>query len=184
MYAGPSLQHRPTIQSENVVLRRPQVFDTKEIADILNDWQVAKCLSHVPYPYTLVDAHFFLDHIVPNEWVWAINESGSPKLIGSVSLMPRDGSDVAELGYWLSRDYWGRGLITEAARLVVDYGFKSLQLACITSGCFKDNVASARVLEKLGFVANGRSKRPGPARSGDLPGIDMVLHPPDVQAMR
>jgi ribosomal-protein-alanine N-acetyltransferase len=59
--------------------------------------------------------------------------------------------DVAELGYWLGTPWHGRGLTTEAARAVLHFGFADLGLHKITVGCITENVASRRVIEKLGF---------------------------------
>jgi [ribosomal protein S5]-alanine N-acetyltransferase len=64
--------------------------------------------------------------------------------------------DRAELGYWLAPPLWGRGLITEAARAVVDFGFATLGLHKITVGCLDGNQGSQRVIEKLGFRFVGR----------------------------
>lgn len=59
--------------------------------------------------------------------------------------------DRAELGYWLAPALHGRGLMTEAARAVVDFAFRTLGLHKVTVGCFEENAASRRVIEKLGF---------------------------------
>jgi [ribosomal protein S5]-alanine N-acetyltransferase len=59
--------------------------------------------------------------------------------------------DRAELGYWLASALHGRGLCSAAARAVVDFGFATLALHKITVGCFEENVASRRVIEKTGF---------------------------------
>ncbi|VWX50531.1 hypothetical protein NOVOSPHI9U_290051 [Novosphingobium sp. 9U] len=114
-----------------------------------------------------------------NEWVWAVNLPGSAALIGAVSLMPRERQDVAELGYWLSPDYWNQGLMTEAALLVISYGFEGLGLTAITSGCFQDNTASARVLAKLGFVETRRVKRPGALGHDDVNSVEVILQAPE-----
>lgn len=157
-------------------MRCPVPDDADAIVTILSDPLVARHLSLIPNPYTLADAVFFLEHIVPNEWVWAINLPGSAKLIGVVSLMPQECHDVAELGYWLSPSFWNQGLITEAARLVVTYGFEVLGLAAVTSGCFQDNKASARVLAKLGFNETRRAKRPGALGHNDVESIEVTLY--------
>ena len=68
---------------------------------------------------------FFLDHVVPAEWVWAITLRGSDTLLGAIGLTPEEGVAAAELGYWLSPAHWGNGITTEAARAVVAFGFES-----------------------------------------------------------
>jgi ribosomal-protein-alanine N-acetyltransferase len=64
--------------------------------------------------------------------------------------------DRAEMGYWLAPRLAGQGLMSEAAQAVLAWGFESLGLHKISVGCIEDNVASRRVIEKLGFRFVGR----------------------------
>jgi len=66
--------------------------------------------------------------------------------------------DRAELGYWLAPRLAGQGLMTEAASAVIDWGFESLGLHKVTIGCIEENVASKRVIEKLGLRLVGRQE--------------------------
>ena len=61
----------------------------------------------------------------------------------------------AELIYWLGKDFWGNGYMTEAARRMIQFGFEELGLERISVGCFARNKASARIIEKLGFTPEG-----------------------------
>jgi RimJ/RimL family protein N-acetyltransferase len=61
----------------------------------------------------------------------------------------------AELIYWLGKEFWGKGYMTEAARRMVQFGFEELGLERISVGCFARNKASARIIEKLGFTPEG-----------------------------
>ena len=175
---------RPTLTTERLVLRRPAARDADAIVATVGDAEVARRLSRVPHPYRPADAAFFLDEIVPFEWTWAITQRGaitakdSDTLIGSVGLTPGETADTAELGYWLARPCWGRGLVTEAARVVVGFGFNTLRLPAITSGYFANNPASGRVLEKLGFVETGRAMRPCLAQGREVPSVEMRLPAP------
>lgn len=128
----------------------------------------------MPHPYGAADASFFLEQVVPNEWCWAITLRGTDALIGAVALTP-ERSGAAELGYWLSRDHWGRGIVTEAAAAVLRHGIDQLRLTDVTSGFFASNPASGRVLAKLGFVRTGGGMRPCLAAGRDVPSIEMRL---------
>lgn len=90
---------------------------------------------------------------------FAIVIDGEPR--GGIGL--ELGTDIrrrsAELGYWLSPPYWGRGVMTEAVIAVTDYGFATFDLEHIFAGLFVHNGGSARVLEKAGFVLEGRLRR-------------------------
>ena len=61
-------------------------------------------------------------------------------------------SKAAEIGYWLGEPFWGRGIVTDAVRAVVPVAFGTFDIARIQAGIFSENPASARVLEKCGFV--------------------------------
>lgn len=94
--------------------------------------------------------------------VWAIEHDG--RAIGTVGLngirweLRALRTDRAELGYWLARAHWGKGLMTEAAYAAVRFGFETLGLHKITVGCFPDNPGSRRVIEKLGFRYVGQPR--------------------------
>ena len=172
---GPHLDQRPEMATERLLLRRPNDGDVDAIVSIVGDWEVARRLARIPHPYGPANAGFFLKQIVPSEWVWAITLQGSDALVGAVGLTPEENVDTAELGYWLSRAHWGQGIATEAAQAVVSFGLRTLGLPYITSGYFEENPVSGRVLEKLGFVETGRTRRPCLATGTDVPSIEMRL---------
>ena len=88
--------------------------------------------------------------------LWAIELSSTQEMIGTCCLFNADAtSKHAEIGFGLHRAFWGKGLMTEAARAVVDCGFDLLQLHRIEAEIDPRNAASARVLERLGFVREG-----------------------------
>lgn len=91
-----------------------------------------------------------------NTFAVCLRESGEP--IGCIGLMTGEaasielGADEAEIGYWLGAPFWGRGLMTEAANAIIDYGFEMLGLKCIKCGYFDGNARSYGVQKKCGFV--------------------------------
>ena len=79
------------------------------------------------------------------------------QLIGNCGIRNASASaHEADIGYELSPDHWGHGYATEAARAVVQFGFAELKVHRIGAWCIADNVASVRVLEKLGLKLEGR----------------------------
>lgn len=150
-----SLGNRPDLATERLFLRRPDDRDIDAIVDVVGNWEVARRLARVPHPYGPADARFFLDYVVPAEWVWAVTLRGSDTLLGAIGVTPEEGTDAAELGYWLFPAQWRSGITTEAAWAVVAFGFERLGLPIITSGDFEDNPPSGRVLRKLGFMETG-----------------------------
>jgi RimJ/RimL family protein N-acetyltransferase len=175
MNHGLFLSERPKLVTERLSMRRPNDGDVGAIVSIVGDWEVASRLARVPHPYSPTDARFFLDQVVPAEWVWAVTLKGSNELVGTIGLTPEKSTDTAELGYWLSPRLWSQGITTEAARAVVSFGFETLGLPCLTSGYFENNRASGRVLEKLGFFETGRVMRPCLAAGGEVRSVRMQL---------
>ncbi|WP_322170845.1 GNAT family N-acetyltransferase [Acutalibacter caecimuris] len=89
----------------------------------------------------------------------AIEHKATGRVIGSIGIMS-DGhrpkiENCKSLGYVLGKDYWGQGLMTEAARSVVDYAFQTMKLRLLTITHYTINQRSRRVIEKLGFVYEG-----------------------------
>ncbi len=154
-------------------LRRPVEHDVGAIISIAGDWEVARRLARVPHPYRAADAQFFLRHVVPNEPTWVLVWRETSRVVGVMSLAPAPGERSAELGYYIARDQWGRGLATEAGLEITRVGFESFGCLKLTSGYHADNPASGRVLAKLGFSIVGTSIRPCLAEGKDKPSVDV-----------
>ena len=116
--------------------------------------------TSVPTPFTRADA----DELIAatragwqtgDRLSWAVREQGM--LVGIVGLYRVDGKGSGELGYWLAAPARGRGLLTEAARTALDWGFSAdgAALARIEWHAVVGNTASARVAERLGFRFEG-----------------------------
>jgi ribosomal-protein-alanine N-acetyltransferase len=86
----------------------------------------------------------------------AVVTADDGRLVGSVGLYLAPADEQAMLGYCYHPDAWGRGLATEAAETMLDFGFGVLLLHRIWAGCDPDNVGSVRVLEKIGMTREGR----------------------------
>jgi RimJ/RimL family protein N-acetyltransferase len=154
-------------------LRRPVEQDADAIISIAGDWEVARRLARVPHPYTDADVRFFFSHVVANEPTWAILWRATRRVIGMVSLVPAPDGRSAELGYYIARDHWGRGVATEAALAVTRVGFESFGYLKLTSGYQTDNPASGRVLAKLGFTIVGTASRPCLAEGADKSSVEV-----------
>jgi RimJ/RimL family protein N-acetyltransferase len=158
-------------------LRRPVERDADAIISIAGDWEVARRLARVPHPYTDIDVRFFFNHVVPNEPTWAILWRQTRELIGMMGLAPAPDGRSAELGYYIARDHWGRGVATEAALAITRVGFESFGYLKLTSGYHADNPASGRVLAKLGFTIVGTSNRPCLAEGKDKSSVEVEWVP-------
>ncbi len=91
----------------------------------------------------------------PHTFAVVLKETGEP--VGSIGLKLDDACKLcishteSEIGYWLGVPYWGQGIIPEAVRKIIQYGFEVLRLERIWCVCFEGNTKSKRVQEKCGF---------------------------------
>jgi RimJ/RimL family protein N-acetyltransferase len=114
-----------------------------------------------PHPYLEPHGRQFLEHVsqLSSPTVWAIEMNG--EAVGGIGLEPL--TDVerisAEIGYWLGEPHWGRGVMTEVLRGVTRYAFAHYDLTRIFALPFADNPGSIRVLEKAGYVIEGRLRQ-------------------------
>ena len=96
------------------------------------------------------------------EGMWAVIWKESGEAIGCVGYLPASASnlkiaeDQAEVGYWIARPYWGKGICTEALQMVIDYCFNEKCFTTLRGDYFPSNPASGRVMEKCGFVYTGK----------------------------
>lgn len=114
-----------------------------------------------PHPYTMKDAKGWIEQTGKESPVtnFAIEVDG--QAVGAVGLMLQ--TDIfrrtAEIGYWLGEEFWGRGIVTEAVRATVEYGFANFDIARIFAGVLEWNKGSMRVLEKAGFQFEVRMRK-------------------------
>ncbi|GAB4544795.1 MAG: GNAT family N-acetyltransferase [Pleurocapsa sp.] len=110
-----------------------------------------------PYPYTQKDAQWWVEiGATANNRVNKVIEYQG-EFVGSVGVTPQTGwkSHLAEIGYWLGEEYWGRGIATEALRIMTDYATSELKYQKLFAGVFAPNRASMKVLEKCGYQLEG-----------------------------
>ena len=107
-----------------------------------------------PHPYTRANASIFLKAATSAAEPSNLAIEVEGEAAGAIGYVP--GMDVerysAEIGYWLGESYWGRGIASEALLLVTDHVFTTANLLRLFALPFADNLASARVLEKAGYV--------------------------------
>lgn len=111
-----------------------------------------------PHPYTLENARAFLKLAADQQPATFFALANSQEAIGAIGISLHQ--DVhrltAELGYWLGESFWGKGIMTEAVQLFTEEVFKLFNLVRIYAEPFAYNQASCRVLEKAGFLFEGR----------------------------
>lgn len=138
----------------NFKLRKWNSNDLDSLVEYADNWEIAKNLTDkYPHPYTRVAGEQFIKFASSSSnHIYAIDINGVA--CGGIGLHPQE--DIhrknAELGYWLAEPFWGKGIMTEAVKLMIDYGFKNIDIDRIYAIPFGSNIGSQKVLEKLGFI--------------------------------
>jgi ribosomal-protein-alanine N-acetyltransferase len=145
----------PTIRREKYLLRPWDPSDARSLVKHANNAKIARNLRDgFPYPYTTKDATQWLKMVKENktDMILAIEVKG--EAAGGIGLHSM--KDVyrynAELGYWLSEQYWGMGIISDAIGVVVDHAFTHTRWLRVFANIYEYNTPSMRVLEKNGFT--------------------------------
>jgi len=140
-------------------LRPYRVDDALALQHEADDFLVARWMTQrFPHPYTMRDAQEWVAHAVAEtDGTYLVIEVDGA-LAGGLGVEPlgSERNGVAMFGYWLGRSYWGRGIATEAAKMLADHALTMGGLRRLEASVFVENLASIRVLEKCGFTLEGR----------------------------
>jgi ribosomal-protein-alanine N-acetyltransferase len=143
----------------HATVRQWRLSDAPTLTRHANNPRVARNLRDAfPHPYTIVDAHRFLEAVAAQnpETFFCIAVDDEP--VGGIGFTLHDDVErySAEIGYWLSERHWGRGIVSEALAAVTRYAMDTHELHRVYAAPYAWNVASARVLQKAGYVFEGR----------------------------
>lgn len=149
------------LKGRRIVLRPLKMSDAKDIYLNIQDKRIAENTLSIPWPYKLKDAKNFILKAQKTlgqrkDFTFGIELNNTKEIIGCIGLHKVNFEHKnAEIGYWLSSNYWNQGIMTEAGRLILKFAFKKLKLHRVYGFAFSDNPASQKVLEKLGFKKEG-----------------------------
>lgn len=144
------------------ILRPLAESDAPSIARHANNRKIwLNVRDRFPHPYAFGDAVEFIQKARESEQevIFAIAVNGAA--VGTIGLMLKEDVDrvSAEIGYWLGEEYWGQGIASEAVQAATSYGITHHQLTRVFAYTFEWNPASGRVLEKAGYILEGRLRR-------------------------
>jgi RimJ/RimL family protein N-acetyltransferase len=150
----------PSLDTPRLVLRPYSLADVPDLVRLAGSREVAATTLRVPHPYREQDAVDFIvssnaDFALERRARFAVTQRDGGDFCGGVGLRIERWQQQAELGYWLGVPYWGKGYATECARAVVRFGFETLKLHRIFASHFAHNLASGRVLRKVGMQYEG-----------------------------
>lgn len=164
------------LATERLTLRPLRAADAEELHRVVNDWEVVRMLSRLPFPYP---------RQLTDEWIASTaqqiaggtgyhlaitgEEAGQEMIVGCIGLRldvkPRTGN----LGYWVGRRFWGHGVATEAAARLSRWALANLDIDRLEAHVAEDNAASAAVLRRVGFRMTGTGRERFLARGGEHP---------------
>jgi RimJ/RimL family protein N-acetyltransferase len=153
----------PYLKGEKINLRRVRKPDANSIYKYVKDKEIAR-YTFIPHPYLHSDAYTFIRFChrkirEKTEFHLGMEDNKTHQIIGMIGLFKINyTSQTAEVGYWLGKKYWGNGITIEAVRLMLHFAFDELKLHRVDALVMHPNIASANLLEKAGFIYEGRKR--------------------------
>lgn len=145
------------IETDRLILRAWKETDAEDFYEYARVDGVGQMAGWLPHK-DIEESRTVLGFFIRDKKTFALELKENGKVIGSLGLEEREGEPEVpegsmgrEIGYAISKDYWGRGLTPEAVKAVIDYCFKELDFDWLTCGHFIRNNQSRRVVEKCGF---------------------------------
>ena len=147
------------LKAKRFILRPLRKGDEFSLQRNINDKAIYSYTAAIPYPYSLKTARKWIQENLRRErqkkrsdlhFAIVINDEAG----GSIGLNKIEGHKT-EIGYWLGRNYWGKGIMSEAVAMLTKFAFNKLKLRRLSASVFEHNSASAKVLEKNGYKQEG-----------------------------
>lgn len=150
----------PTLETERLILRKVTSEDIEDLHYYGSNKEVSKYVTWQTHR-TLADTRQYVEHILKlyqdrKLAPWGIEYKETGQFIGTIDFVSwQTKHKIAEIGYALSQDFWGKGIVTEAAYEILEFGFENMDLVRIQAKCSVENRGSERVMEKVGMSFEG-----------------------------
>ncbi|WP_208588799.1 GNAT family N-acetyltransferase [Gracilibacillus suaedae] len=150
----------PILETERLLLRKVSLGDIHDIYAYGSNEEVSKYVTwdtHQSLKETLEFVEYIISRYESNYLApWAIEMKEMQQMVGTIDFVSWDTHQhIAEIGYVIAQEYWGKGIVTEAVKEVIDFGFNCMDLERIQAKCIVENIGSARVMEKAGMMFEG-----------------------------
>ena len=157
------------LDTNRLVLRELRKEDEASIVKNANNLNVTQYMTILPYPYTLMDAEWFVNKTLEQsaknidertDFGFAITFRDSDILMGVIGLSKVDRFEgTGIVGYWLGEMFWKKGIMSEAARTVIDFAFNKINLRRINISAVPENTTSNALIRSLGFSYEGTRRK-------------------------
>ena len=160
----------PDLTGNRIFLREYTSSDLDMVHQWMSDSEVMKFLSWGPTKTrdeTFIQLADFMRHRFEEDrqgYYWPIVLKSSHQVVGHVDLRwisKKYGGGDGNVGYFMNRSYWGKGYMTEAVKLVIDFGFSQLGMHKISASCIKGNIASEKIMIKCGMTKEAEYREGG-----------------------
>ncbi|WP_316861970.1 GNAT family N-acetyltransferase [uncultured Cohaesibacter sp.] len=169
----------PSLKSDRLVLRPLLPKDVPAIEDHLSNYDVSCYLGRVPHPYAKGNAIEWIE--AQSRGTVGINMAitQNDTLIGTVGLKASTEKDIGvfapTIGYWLGAPFWGKGIMKEAVRCLLEWYLPKEPTERICASVMEKNARSLNVLTKLGFAETGKGAIYSKILDRDVPAIFLEL---------
>ena len=177
------------METATILLRRWRETDAEALYKYASDPEVGPRAGW-PAHRSVEESLEIIRSVFTNDSTWAIVLRETGEAIGCIGYYTHAMSNIdigtydCEVGYWLGRPYWNRGICTEALRLMVDYCVNVMHFDNIYADHFTGNPASGRVMQKCGFVDTGRLNTCSQLLGGDSQMVRVYRYRPGEQQAR
>lgn len=148
----------PALETKRLLLRPFRESDAEAVFACCRNPNLGNNAGWAPHKTVEESLEMLRKVFIGQEYVWAMTVKESGLLIGCAGIVPdpkRENPGARMLGYWLDEAEWGKGYMTEAVQVVLDYGFNELELSLVAASCYPHNKRSQQVLERNGFMYEG-----------------------------
>lgn len=149
------------LETKRLILRPWRESDAATLFKYASDPDVGPLAGWPPHQ-SVDESLELIKTVFSGEGMWAVELKETSEAIGCVGYLPASASNLdidenqCEVGYWIAKPYWDKGICTEAMRAVVDHCFNVKGFEVLWGDYFPENPASGRVMEKCGFIDTGR----------------------------
>lgn len=144
-----------------ITLRPFQPTDVDDLVKHANNYNISKNLTNkFPFPYGQKDGEGFIQFALSHQPLQVKAIVVDNEVVGSIGIHQLTDiySKSAEIGYWISESYWGKGIVPQAVKEMLKYGFETFDINRIFARTTHTNLASQQVLKKAGFVFEAELK--------------------------
>ena len=144
------------LETERLILRRWEESDAEDLYEYASDPDVGP-IAGWPAHQSLEESRDVIKNVLNGKEAYVVCLKEDFKAIGAIELKLNghtdmtDREDECEMGYWLGKPFWGRGIMPEAAREMLRHAFEDIGMTKVWCGYYEGNTKSKRVQEKVGF---------------------------------